>query len=226
MVLPGPIYLTEATFEEGLIFLVEQDADLALILEKYGPPPMWLREPGFPTLVKIILEQQVSLASAQAAYDKLLATVSPLTPVGLLELDDTQLKAIGFSRQKAGYVRYLAQTIITGQFDPQTLAQADDMTVRTELIKLKGIGNWTADIYMMMALGRLDIWPKGDLALAIAAQQVKHLPSRPTPDQLEAMSLPWQPWRAIAARLLWHHYLGGRGSEVGGQGNAGRKAEN
>jgi len=168
---------------------------------------MWAREPGFPTLIHIILEQQVSLASARAAYDRLLAAASPLTPARFLELDDVALKRIGFSRQKTAYGRELAWAVLDGHLNLAELHTLDDGTVRSELIKVKGIGPWTADIYLLMALRRPDVWPSGDLALAAAAQRVKRLASRPKPDELDALGASWHPWRAVAARLLWHYYL-------------------
>jgi DNA-3-methyladenine glycosylase II len=205
-----PASLTEETFGQGLHFLADRDPDLAQILTKFGPPPMWAREPGFPTLIHIILEQQVSLASARAAYDRLLEAASPLTPVRLLELDDATLKIIGFSRQKTVYGRSLAKALVDGHLDLVKLAMMPDSNARAELIKVKGIGPWTADIYLLMALRRPDIMPSGDLALATAAQKVKGLASRPTPDELNTLSQNWKPWRAVAARLLWHDYLSQR----------------
>lgn len=199
--------LTQERFEEAVHILCRQDSDLAQIVTRFGPPPMWTRQPGFPTLIHIILEQQVSLASAKAAFDRLCAAVSPLTPAGFLELDDTALRTIGFSRQKAGYSRHLARAIVEGQLDLARLERLDDTAVYTELLRLKGIGPWTANIYLLMALRRPDIWPSGDLALAIAVQEVKQLEARPTPPELDRLSQPWQPWRAVAARLFWHHYL-------------------
>jgi DNA-3-methyladenine glycosylase II len=168
---------------------------------------MWAREPGFPTLIHIILEQQVSLASAKAAYQRLLAAASPLTPDRFLELDDAALKRIGFSRQKTAYSRELARAVLSGRLDLAELETRDDVTVRSELTQIKGIGPWTADIYLLMALRRPDVWPSGDLALATAAQRVKRLASRPTPDELDALGAKWKPWRAVAAWLLWHYYL-------------------
>jgi len=203
--IPAP--LTQETFAHGLHTLCDRDPDLADIRTKFGPPPMWAREPGFPTLIHIILEQQVSLASARAAYDRLLAAASPLTPARFLELDDATLKEVGFSRQKTTYGRELARAILSGHLDLAGLETLEDAAVRSELIKIKGIGPWTADIYLLMALRRPDVWPSGDLALAAAAQRVKGLVSRPAPDELEALGAVWQPWRAIAARLLWHYYL-------------------
>src|SRR5215831_11240206 len=127
---------------------------------------MWERDPGFPTLVHIILEQQVSLASARAAFDKLLAAARPLTPARFLEFDDAALKLMGFSRQKANYCRNLAELIVGGEFDPDALRTLDDSVAHAELTKVKGIGRWSADIYLLMALRRPNIWPGGDLALA------------------------------------------------------------
>jgi len=199
--------LDEQAFYQGLFFLTERDPDLAHILETLGPPPMWQRDPGFATLVHIILEQQVSLASAQAAFNRLVAAVNPLTPTNLLILNDAQLKTIGFSRQKTAYVRYLALAILERRLDLDALSTLDDEAARAELIKLKGIGLWTADIYLLMALRRPDVWPRGDLALILALQKVKKLPNRPTSSEIEVFSAAWQPWRAVAARLLWHFYL-------------------
>ena len=205
-----PTSLTEETFGQGLHFLSDRDPDLAQILTKFGPPPMWAREPGFPTLILIILEQQVSLASARAAYARLREAASALTPVRFLELDDATLKAIGFSRQKTAYGRSLANALVDKHLDLVKLAMMPDTKVRAELIKIKGIGPWTADIYLLMALRRPDIMPSADLALLTAVQKVKRLASRPIPDELNTLSKNWKPWRSVAARLLWHYYLNER----------------
>ncbi|GAB4536304.1 MAG: DNA-3-methyladenine glycosylase [Anaerolineae bacterium] len=199
--------LTEDTFAHSLWVLCDRDPDLARIHTRFGPPPMWAREPGFATLIQIILEQQVSLASAQAAYERLLDAASPLTPARFLEFDDTTLKAIGFSRQKTRYGRELATAILDGRLDLDGLQALDDAAARSALMGVKGIGPWTADIYLLMALRRPDVWPSGDLALASAAQRVKRLATRPTPEELDALGASWKPWRAVAARLLWHYYL-------------------
>jgi DNA-3-methyladenine glycosylase II len=199
--------LTTEMLRRGVRALARRDRDLARVVAALGAPPLWARPPGFSTLILTILEQQVSLASARAAFDRLRAAVSPLTPRGFLELDDATLKAIGFSRQKTGYGRHLAQAIVGGRLNLRTLHLQDDETIRAELMKVKGIGAWTVDIYLLLALRRPDVWPKGDLALAVAAQRVKRLASRPSPDELEEMSAAWRPWRAVAARLLWHYYL-------------------
>jgi len=203
----APTSLSRETLAQGVSFLVDIDPDLARIVSELGPPPMWAREPGFPTLVHIILEQQVSLASAKAAFTKLLEVASTITPARFLEFDNDELKGIGFSRQKAAYCRGLARAIIQGDLDIAELTAMDDSSVRSELVKIKGIGPWTADIYLLMALLRPDTWPSGDLALASAVQEIKGLPSRPGPDELDQISMSWRPWRAVAARVLWHYYL-------------------
>ena len=199
--------LDETMLAHGVQELIALDPDLAAVHDRLGVPPLWAREPGFPTLVHIILEQQVSLASARAAFDKLCAEVNPLTPAGVLALDDETLKRVGFSRQKATYVRYLANAIMTGTLDVDALATLPDEAVRKQLIALKGIGPWSAEIYLLMALCRADAWPAGDLALQVAAQAIKGLPARPDPVMLHDIAESWRPWRAVAARLLWHHYL-------------------
>src|SRR5262249_34863392 len=144
-----------------------------------GRPPMWARKPGFGTLLHIILEQQVSLASARAAYDKLLALGQPLTPERFLSYDDAVLRTVGFSRQKTHYGRELAQALNAGQLSLARLSRLDDHQVRQSLISIKGIGPWTAEIYLLMVLRRADAWPLGDLALALAAQSVKKLSRMP-----------------------------------------------
>lgn len=204
-----PMALSQTTLAHGLLYLAARDPDLASILTGLGTPPLWRREPGFSTLIHIILEQQVSLASAKAAYDRLLSVVSLLTPQRFLSLDDALLKTVGFSRQKATYSRHLAQSIIDGSLNLEALCAMDDESVRCELTKIKGIGLWTAEVYLLMALGRPDAWPRGDLGLAIAVQRVKQLEKRPTPEMLEEMGERWRPWRAVAARLYWHYYLSG-----------------
>jgi DNA-3-methyladenine glycosylase II len=202
-----PKILTKRSFQKGLNILTRNDPDLAKVVAQFGPPPMWKRTPGFPTLVHIILEQQVSLASARAALTKLKRAVSPLTPQSFLQQDDEALKAYGFSRQKKAYCRHLAELIIGGRLALKTLYSKTDKHVRRDLMAVKGIGPWTADIYLLMALRRPDIWPSGDLALAAAIQNLKKLPFRPNPDEMNALAVEWKPWRAVAARILWHYYL-------------------
>ncbi len=185
--------------------LTTKDNDLKHIYNHYGEPPAWQRKPGFSTLVQIILEQQVSLASAKATFDKIQNHID-ITPEHILELDEATFKTLGFSRQKTRYVKALAQSIVNG-LKLETLHSQDDDAIRVELIKLPGIGNWTIDIYLLMALHRPDILPVGDLALRIAVKEVKGLKTQPTPEELWQISKPWQPYRSYAARLLWHYYL-------------------
>ena len=206
-----PIFLNEEFFAQGVTELVKRDADLAGVVHKFGRPPLWVREPGFPTLVYIILEQQVSLASARAAFERLQAAAKPLTPRRFLRLSDGELKRVGFSRQKTLYTRLLAESLANRYLDLRDLQELHDDAARNMLVALKGIGRWTADIYLLSALRRPDIWPVGDLALATAVQEVKRLRKRPAPERLEKLSQPWRPYRAVAARLFWHHYLSKRG---------------
>src|SRR5437868_5092633 len=203
--------LDERFFAHATGELSKRDADLAGVVKKYGMPPLWTREPGFPSLIYIILEQQVSLASARALYRRLQETVRPFSPARFLELTETEMRGLGFSRQKTHYTRLLAEAIHRKQFALHKLHELEDKLAREQLMALKGIGNWTADIYLLSALRRPDIWPIGDLALATAVQEVKRLRKRPSPERLETMSKPWRPWRAVAARLFWHAYLCKRG---------------
>ena len=191
--------------------LAMRDADLAAVVERYGPPPLWDRAPGVATLLHIILEQQVSLASAQAAFDRLRAAASPLSPGTFLALSDAELLAIGFSRQKAGYGRALAGAVEDGTLDLDGLTALDDSTVERELFAIPGIGSWTATIYLLMVLGRPDVWPVGDIALAQAVADVKGLATRPGPSEMADLGEAWRPWRSVAARLFWHDYLSRRG---------------
>jgi DNA-3-methyladenine glycosylase II len=205
------VLLDEQFFATAARKLSEIDPDLAEIIKTYGLPPLWTREPGFPTLVYIILEQQVSLASARALYQRLQEAVKPFTPGRFLKLSESEMRRLGFSRQKSHYTRLLAEAIHRKQFALHKLHEVEDALAREQLTTLKGIGNWTADIYLLSALRRPDIWPVGDLALATAVQEVKRLRKRPSPERLEKMSAPWRPWRAVAARLFWHAYLCKRG---------------
>ena len=199
--------LSNQSFRSAVRSLCRRDGDFARVVRAHGPPPFWKRKPGFATLLYIILEQQVSLASAKAAYQKLLTVVDGLTPESFLGLDDRTLLVAGFSRQKTRYGRCLAEAIVSGELNLRGLARRDDGPAHAELTKIKGIGRWTSDIYLMMALRRPDIWPVGDLALVTAAQQVKRLRTRPGPEKLEKLGARWQPFRSVAAHILWHHYL-------------------
>ena len=206
--------LTDDALAKAARSLARTEPRFRDVLNKHGLPPMWAREPGFTTLVFIILEQQVSLASARAAFDKLQVALGTVTPEAFLQLDDAQLKTIGFSRQKMRYGRELARAVQAGALDLNTLHTLSDDNVRSTLIQLPGIGNWTVDVYLLMVLLRADVFPKGDLALLIAAHRLFELPVRPTSDEIEAMAEAWRPHRAVAARLLWHFYLSERKTSV------------
>lgn len=199
--------LTEADLPTAVAVLSARDPGLATIAARFGVPPLWARDPGFPTLVHLILEQQVSLASAKAAFDRLVVVTDPLTPASLLRLDDAELLAIGFSRQKARYSRALAESVATGAVDLDALPDLEDDEVDRRLTTVPGIGPWTATIYRLMVLLRPDAWPVGDIALAQAVAETRGLAGRPTQDELRAIAEDWRPWRAVAARMLWHHYL-------------------
>ncbi len=186
--------------------LAKNDPHLRVIYERFGPPPLWDREPGFATLLQIILEQQVSLASAKACFDKLVMRLGEVTPERLLTLNDSDLKKDGFSRQKTAYARHLSEAVIEKRIDLEAMHQLSDPDVKAELIKLKGIGEWTSDIYLLMALLRPDVMPKGDIALHTAWHKLSGEP-RPTSDEFVAMAEKWKPYRSVAARLLWHFYL-------------------
>lgn len=206
--------LTPHSLADAARRLAADDPALGASVARWGPPPLWGREPGFPALVHLVLEQQVSLASAQAAFDRLAAALGgALTPAGLLRLTDDELRAIGFSLQKAGYARGLATAVLDG-FDVAGLAALEDAEVRIALTSMKGVGRWTADVYLTMCLLRPDAWPHGDLALATSAQAVLGLPERPSYDALEDRAAAWRPYRGVAARILWHDYLRIRGSTV------------
>ena len=188
---------------------LSSDPCLAGIHAEYGVPPLWDRPPGYATLLQIILEQQVSLASAKACFDKLEAVLTKVTPEALLMLNDGEMKAVGFSRQKTAYARHLADSILERRIDLESLEFLPDAEVKRELTKLKGVGEWTSDIYMLMALLRPDVMPKGDIALHSAWHRVSGEP-RPNADEFLAIAERWRPHRSTAARLLWHFYLSER----------------
>ena len=189
--------------------LARQDEHLKIVLDKHGPPPLWAREPGFATLLQIILEQQVSLASAKACYNKLEKRVGKITPSNVLKSTDQHLKSDGFSRQKTAYARHLAEALVNKHIDLDVLHTLRDDDVRTELTKLKGIGQWTSDIYLLMVLGRPDVMPKGDIALHAAWHELSGEP-KPHADEFLEIAERWRPYRSVAARMLWHFYLSER----------------
>ena len=203
--------LTERGFRRTVAQLVTRDEALAAIVERHGMPGFWSRPAGFATLLLLILEQQVSLASAQAAFARVDGRVGGITPEALLSLSDVELREDGFSRQKTRYARVLATAVTSRELDLEALERLDDTTARAALVALPGIGPWTADVYLLSALRRPDMWPIGDLALQEAARRVLSLTERPSAAELETIGERWRPHRATAARLLWHQYLAERG---------------
>lgn len=203
------ISLDDLRLHEAVRELAAIDRDLAGIAERHGPPPLWAREPGFGTLVQIILEQQVSLASAEAARQRLVAAAGAVEPAAIVKTGEETLRAAGLTRQKSRYIVALAADVLDGRSDLDAIAMVGDDEARSRLTGMLGIGRWTADIYLLMALRRPDIWPTGDLALAGSMRRAKGLAARPTGDEQLAIAERWRPWRAVAARLLWHAYLAG-----------------
>ena len=187
--------------------LAKADADLATIIKAHGYPPLWSRPNNFETLVHIILEQQVSLASALSALNKLKEKVQELTPARVLLLTDEEIRACYCSRQKTAYIKYLAEALVSGQINLAELEHLPDDDIRAQLITLKGIGNWTIDVYLMFVLQRSDIFPIGDLAAVNALKRIKGLPATTTKDEVMAIAEKWQPYRTVATMLLWHFYL-------------------
>jgi len=191
--------------------LTRKDKDLRSIVKKYGYPPVWTRTSSFQTLIHIILEQQVSLASARAALNKLKEKLGTITPRKLLTLSDEELKACYFSRQKTIYARCLAEAIVSKQLSLKELSGSRDEDIRQQLKKIKGIGEWTVDVYLLFALQRTDVFPVGDLAMVNAVKEVKQLPKETSQEQLLRLSESWRPYRSIAAMLFWYYYIEKRG---------------
>lgn len=194
--------------------LAKKDKELKAIIKQHGHPPMWTRPATFQTLILTILEQQVSLASAYAAFKKLKEKIGFVTPDKILGLSDEELRACYFSRQKMVYARELAKAIKTKQLNLKQLAVADEITVRTELKKIKGIGDWTVDVYLMHALQRTDLFPLGDIALVNSLKEVKQLPHHITKEEMLDIAESWRPYRTIASMILWHAYIKKRGIKI------------
>ena len=187
--------------------LTQSDADLKSIVQSYGYPPMWSRPNTFESLVHIILEQQVSLASALSALNKLRDYVQQITPARVLLLTDEEFRACYCSRQKTAYIKYLAEAILSGQISLQAFKTMPDDEIRTQLTALKGIGNWTVDVYLMFVLQRADIFPVGDLAAVNALKRVKGLLAQTSREEIISIAAQWQPYRTVATMMLWHYYL-------------------
>jgi len=201
-------------FQQLCSKLAKKDPHLQSIIKQYGHPPMWNRPASFATLIHIILEQQVSLASAKAALDKLKAKIGTITAGKVLKLPDAELRACYFSRQKTVYARCLAEAIVTKKLNLKKLGTHTDDEIRTELKKIKGIGDWTVDIYLLFVLQRSDVFPTGDLAMMNAFKQIKQLPKHTTKEEITELAEQWRPYRSVAVMLLWHHYIKTRNIKI------------
>ncbi|MES2267942.1 MAG: DNA-3-methyladenine glycosylase 2 family protein [Bacteroidota bacterium] len=202
-----PQQFTQATYHSICNELAAMDADFDNVIKHYGYPPFWSRPNTFESLVHFILEQQVSLASALSALNKLRGRVQEITPARILLLTDAEMRECYCSRQKTAYIRYLAEAIISGQINLEAFEQMEDEYIRRQLTALKGIGNWTVDVYLMFALQHTNVLPIGDLAIVNAIKRLKNLPREATKEQLVAIAEQWQPYRTVASMLLWHYYL-------------------
>lgn len=201
----GP--LDEARLRSALAALALIDADIAGALDRYGYPAPRCREPGFATLIHIVAAQQVSTASAAAISRKLAVTLDgAVTPEGLLGLDDVAMRAAGFSGPKIAYARGLAEALLKGDLDLAGMQHLEEDAAIASLTRLKGFGRWSAEIYLLFAHGRGDVFPADDLAVQIAFQRLKRLDTRPTAKALRLLVEPWRPYRGAAAVFLWHLY--------------------
>jgi DNA-3-methyladenine glycosylase II len=196
----------DESLRPALEALAACDADFARAFAHCGLPPERRRPTGFAGLLSIMTAQQVSAQAARAIIGRLLAAADPLTPERFLALDEAAFKRIGFSRQKIRYGRALAEDVLVGRIDLEALAREDDEAAIGRLVQLKGVGRWTAEIYLLFALRRPDVWPVDDLAVCAAVQRLKGLDGRPPRETMLALGEPWRPHRSAAARFLWHYY--------------------
>jgi DNA-3-methyladenine glycosylase II len=194
--------------------LSRKDKDLRSVIRAHGHPPMWTRPGTFQTLILTILEQQVSLASAYAAFKKLKQKIGVVTSSKILALTDADLRACYFSRQKTVYARCLATAIQSRKLSLAKLSRSTDDEIRTELKKIKGIGDWTVDVYLMHALQRTDLFPLGDIALVNSLREIKKLKPGISKEEMLAIAEPWRPYRTIASMILWHAYIQKRGIKI------------
>ena len=196
--------------------LAKKDRDLRTIIKQYGYPPMWTRPATFQTLILFILEQQVSLASAYAAFKKLREKVGYVTPAKILSLTDEELRSCYFSRQKIIYARELAKAVQSKQLRLNKFSNAHEDEIRLELKKIKGIGDWTVDVYLMHSLQRTDLFPLGDIALVNSLKEIKQLHPHTTKEKMLVIAETWRPYRTIASMILWHAYIKKRNIKLQG----------
>ncbi len=208
-----PRVLTATVLANAAAQLAERDRHLRSIYERFGPPPMWGRRPGFPTLLRIVVEQQVSLVSARAMFERLKTNIDPFTPETFIERGELYLRSLGMTRQKAHYAIQVSQAFVNDHF--RNLNRLSDEDAHTALTSIKGVGPWTANIYLLMAMRRPDIWPDGDIALASAVMRIRKMKERPLFTDLARMAERWRPYRSVAARMLWQYYLAERKNQSG-----------
>jgi DNA-3-methyladenine glycosylase II len=197
--------LTSQSLAAGAKALAARDRHLASIYETLGTPPMWARRPGFATVLRIVLEQQVSLVSARAMFERLKLNINPFTPETFIDCGEAYLRSLGMTRQKAHYAIQVAESIRHGHL--RLISRLSDEDAHARLTSIKGVGPWTANIYLLMALRRPDIWPDGDIALASAVMRIRKMKQRPSFIELAKMAERWRPYRSVAARMLWQYYL-------------------
>ena len=197
--------LTRERLAAAAAELAERDPHLGLVYKVHGVPPMWGRRPGFETLLRIVLEQQVSLVSARAMFARLNANIQPFTAEGFIVAGEARLRSLGVTRQKSHYCIQVAQALRNG--DLRRISRMSDEEAHATLLRIKGVGPWTANIYLLMALKRPDIWPDGDIALATAAGKLRKMKTRPSFIELAKIAEKWRPYRSVAARMLWQYYL-------------------
>ncbi len=204
----------ESAFRAAVDHFASSDVHLGRIIDDHGRPERFSRPATFQTLILLILEQQVSLDSARAAYDRLEALIPGVEAEDLAALTDQRLRGVGFSRQKIRYARELASRVIDGRLDPAGLAIMQDDEVRSELTAVPGVGPWTADVFLISSLGRPDVWPVGDRALQVATAEALGLAAVPDPAGLTEIGDRWRPHRTVAAQILWHGYLSARNRTI------------
>jgi DNA-3-methyladenine glycosylase II len=205
-----------AALQQALDHLAGSDKHMADAIAEIGPPPPRHRPAGFGTLMDVIIAQQVSTASARAISGRLVERLPKVTPEGFIALTDADLRAVGFSRQKVVYGRDLAAAFLDGRVSLPKLRRMEDEDAIASLSSVKGIGRWSAEVFLLFSLNRPDVMPAQDLALMVAAQRLKGLRSRPDPKKLLKIAEPWRPFRSTGARMLWHYYRNGKGG-IGGQ---------
>ncbi|MGZ8846453.1 MAG: DNA-3-methyladenine glycosylase family protein [Pyrinomonadaceae bacterium] len=216
--MPQSTPLTSQSLATGAEALAARDRHLASIYKLHGVPPMWGRRPGFPTLLRIVLEQQVSLISARAMFNRLKSNIEPFTAEGFIQCGETQLRSLGVTRQKSHYCVQVAHAFTNG--DLKRIARLSDDEAHAALVRIKGVGPWTANIYLLMALRRPDIWPDGDIALASAFGKIRKMKTRPSFPELARIAERWRPYRSVAARMLWQFYLAERDRNKGSASHA------